>query len=304
MPRFSVVIPAYNAEDTLAETLDAVLAQRFADWECVVVDDGSVDGTAAIAASYADRDPRIRTVSQSNLGSAGAYNTGVSETRGDFVVMCSADDILLPDHLAEMSDFIEAEPGYDIYSTNGYFWRPDGSRHLHHPSGTRDEVVSLTLADVIRVCFFSVGATYRRRLFDEVGGYRLGVFGEDYDFWLRAMAQGARHRYLPMALSLHRVSSTQKSADLETAYRSDIRLVTDLRRSAHLTPEEDRAVEACVAERERRIAALHQRPRRRVLVRVGVRLLGEERLHRLVVRVKSLWSGRTRGDGEVSDGPR
>lgn len=301
MSRFSVVVPAYNAAATLAETLDAVLAQSFADWECVIVDDGSVDDTAAIAADYADRDARFRTLSQSNQGSAGAYNSGVSAARGDFIVMCSADDVLLPNHLAEMARFIDAEAGYDIYSTNGYFWMPDGSRRLVYPTGTRDEVASLSLADVVIVCFYSVGAAYRRGLFEEVGGYRLEVFGEDYDFWLRAMAGGARHRYMPEALSLHRVSATQKSANLERAYRSDIRLVTDLKNVARLSPHELDAADASIRERERLIAELHspKQPEtlRAVVRRVATRALGEARLHRIVTAVKSTL-GRSRGEDD------
>jgi len=286
MPRFSIVVPAYNAEDTLAETLDAVLAQTFDNWECIVVDDGSADSTKAIAATYAEKDPRFRVISQENQGSAGAYNTGAGAAIGDFVMLCSADDILLPAHLAEMSEFIDVQPDYDIYSTNGFFWRPEqDSRDLVYPQGTRDEVMSLSLADVIELCFYSVGAAYRRGLFERVGGYRLGVFGEDYDFWLRTMAAGARHRYLPRALSLHRVSATQKSANLERAYRSDIRLVTELRESAELSADELAAVERSVALRERLIAQLRDgQPSGGVkgaMKRGAVAVLGEDQARRL-----------------------
>ncbi len=73
-PRFSVVVPAYQAAPTLGATLDAIMAQAFRDWECVVVDDGSTDDTLAIATAYAERDARFRVVHQSNPGTAGAYN--------------------------------------------------------------------------------------------------------------------------------------------------------------------------------------------------------------------------------------
>ncbi len=287
MPLFSIIVPAYNAEATLAATLEAITAQSVGDWECVVVDDGSTDGTFRIASTYAKQDPRIRIVHQDNRGSAGAYNSGVVAAAGDFIVLCSADDILLPEHLSKMHDFITRESGYDIYSTNGYFWSPGDSRKLVYIPGKRDEVHSLELGDVIRLCFYSVGAVYRRELFATVGGYRSDVFGEDYDFWLRAMASGARHRYLPEPLSLHRVSATQKSASLETAYRSDIRLVTDLRRDFALSAEDRRAVDECVLERQRLIAQLDPSPRstpgrlRSAALTLALRLLGERRARRL-----------------------
>lgn len=294
MPRFSIVVPAYDAASTLAETLDAILAQTFDDWECVVVDDGSTDDTLRIASAYAGSHSRIRVVHQDNQGTAGAYNAGVLSATGDFVAICSADDILLPEHLSRMSAFIDAEDGYDIYSSNGYFWWPGDSRELCYGPGQGETIHSLGLGDVIRHCFYSVGAIYRRDLFAAVGGYRLGVYGEDYDFWLRSMASGARHRYLPEPLSLHRVGPNQKSAHLETVCRSDIRLVSDLRRDFRLSAADSRAVDECIQERERLIAQLNQ-PRRlsRDLPRLAakkivVRLLGRRRARRLYFGLKSV----------------
>jgi glycosyltransferase involved in cell wall biosynthesis len=290
VPHFSIVVPAYEAASTLAETLDAVLAQAFADWECIVVDDGSTDNTLSIASAYAREQSRIRVVHQQNEGTAGAYNTGVASATGEFIVVCSADDVLLPDHLARMSAFIESESGYDIYSSNGYFWWPGDGRTLFYESGQHDEIQSLELADVIRECFFSVGAVYRRDLFATVGGYRLGVYGEDYDFWLRAIASGARHRYLPEPLALHRMSPSQKSADLETVHRSNIRLISDLRRDFHLSAAHERAALDGIRERERLLAELNQPSRivRRPVERVAVRLLGHPRARRVYRALKSM----------------
>jgi glycosyltransferase involved in cell wall biosynthesis len=290
-PRFSVVVPAYQAASTLGATLDAVMAQTYSGWECVVVDDGSSDDTLPIAAAYARRDSRFRAIHQSNLGSAGAYNTGVSTAVGDFVVICSADDILLPEHLSRMSAFINSESGYDIYSSNGYFWWPGrwhaDYRELFYGPNELQEIQSLELSDVIHRCFYSVGATYRRELHAAVGGYRPGVFGEDYDFWLRALASGARHRYLPEPLSLHRVSSSQKSAKLETVFRSDIHLVSDLRQNFSLSEADRQAVDEAIRERGILIGrlnrpwALHRNLLRPAANRIAVGLLGRSRARRL-----------------------
>lgn len=289
-PRFSIVVPAYQAEATLAETVEAILAQTWSSWECIVVDDGSSDATFAIAQGFARKDPRVHVAHQVNTGTAGAYNTGVTMASGKYVVICSADDILLPTHLATMSAFIDAEQEYDIYSSNGYFWEPGLSRELVYAAESGATVHSLELADVIRRCFYSVGATYRRELFSTIGGYRVGIYGEDYDFWLRGMASGARHRYLPEALSLHRISQTQKSAALEKVFRSDIRLVSDLRQSFSLSPEEQLAVEEAIRDREwliaevtRRKGLLHAAARR-----LAYELLGPRRAQRVARRMRSL----------------
>jgi hypothetical protein len=190
--------------------------------------------------------------------------------------------------------FIDGEGGYDIYSSNGYFWRPGDHRELCYGPGLGERIHSLELRDVIKRCFYSVGAAYRRELFDAVGGYRLGVYGEDYDFWLRAMASGARHRYLPEPLSLHRVSPNQKSARVEAVYRSDIRLVSDLRRDFPLSAADNRAVGESIRERERLVAQLNQPWRfsrgvlRPVAKGIAVRLLGRRRARRLYFGLKSM----------------
>ncbi len=292
MPKFSIVVPAYNASDTLAQTLEAVVAQEYHDWECIVVDDGSTDETLSIAEGFADVDKRFSVVSQENRGTGGAYNTGVATASGDWVTICSADDVLLPECLRRMNEFIEDEPGFDVYSANGYFWLPDGTRQLVYARGTHDEVMSLSLADVIRVCFYSVGAAYRRDWHQSVGGYREDVFGEDYDFWLRCMANGATHRYLPRALSLHRVSPSQKSANLERAYLSDIRLVSDLLATNDLDDTERTAVAEAVVERRKLIERLGEPARTstvRVVLRRGLsKVLGPRAAAGLVSAVRAL----------------
>lgn len=285
-PRVSIVVPAYQAAGTIAETLEAIQAQTMAGWECLIVDDGSTDKTVEVAARFAETDPRFSIVRQHNQGTAAAYNTGVGRSHAPLIAICSADDVLLPDHLEEMVAFVEAEPGYDIWTSNGYLWR-GRRRELFYGWGWPEKAYSVELKQLILLCFYGVGAVYRRTVFDLVGGYRPGVFGEDYDFWLRALARGARHRYLPKALSLWRVSKTQKSASLRKVYESDIRLVSDLRRDYALSPDEVAAVDQSIADRERLIADL-DRPRelmRDVLKpgpkRIVIGVLGRDRARRL-----------------------
>jgi len=256
MPQFSIVVPAYNASDTLAETLEAVISQECSDWECIVVDDGSTDNTRAIADGFAARDARFRAVSQENRGTGGAYTTGVREAAGDWITICSADDALLPTHLRVMADAIADNPTADIVSCNGYFYYEDGRQTPVYPDGVEDSVRSWTVENLLERCFFSVGACYRRKWFDTVGGYAEDVFGEDYDFWLRTMACGATHLYIPARLALHRVTATQKSADHRKAYESDIRSITTLLGSDTLDGRQRRAARAGIRLRRRLISEI------------------------------------------------
>lgn len=95
-PAISVVIPAYNAERTLAETLESALAQTCRDIEVIVVNDGSSDQTSALVQAYAARDPRVRLVEQANGGVARARNHGVDAARGAYVAPLDADDLWHP----------------------------------------------------------------------------------------------------------------------------------------------------------------------------------------------------------------
>ena len=98
-PLISVIIPAYNAADTLADSLDSVLAQTYGNLEVLVVDDGSNDATAAIVREYAERDARVCLLQQPNGGVAAARNRGLAAARGDYVAPVDADDLWHPTKL-------------------------------------------------------------------------------------------------------------------------------------------------------------------------------------------------------------
>lgn len=250
MPRFAIIVPAYNASSTIRETLDAVLAQVFPDWECVVTNDGSTDETGAIVKEYCLRDPRFVLVEQENQGVAAAHNAAVRASQAEFMVLCSADDYLFPHHLTAMDSLICENPDYGIYSSNGEYLFSTGDTRVVYSEPEWQDQRSLTLEQVLAVCFFSVGATYRRELFDAVGGLRPGVYVEDYDFWLRCMLAGARHLYTPQVLSAHRVSSTQASADVLRVYQSNIEVMQNLISSGIAHGEQVRLVESAIAIRE------------------------------------------------------
>ena len=99
MANVSVVIPAHNAEETIAKTLQSLLAQTLLNWEAIVVDDGSVDRTVEVIKAVASQDSRIRVVSQSNMGVSAARNTGIHLAQSDWLLFLDADDWIAPDHL-------------------------------------------------------------------------------------------------------------------------------------------------------------------------------------------------------------
>ena len=97
-PAISVVMPVYNVEKYVSASIESVLSQTFTDFEIIVVDDGGKDASIDICSSYTD--PRIRIVSQKNRGLAGARNTGILESRGEYIALLDSDDCWEPEKLA------------------------------------------------------------------------------------------------------------------------------------------------------------------------------------------------------------
>jgi glycosyltransferase involved in cell wall biosynthesis len=111
-PRVSVIMAAYNEERFLAEAVESVLAQTFADFELIITDDGSTDATPALAASYAERDPeRIRVIrAERNQGKPFALNRALAIRRGELIAWLDGDDVMLPDKLARQVTALDADP--------------------------------------------------------------------------------------------------------------------------------------------------------------------------------------------------
>ncbi|MGY0024413.1 bifunctional glycosyltransferase/CDP-glycerol:glycerophosphate glycerophosphotransferase [Streptomyces sp. YJ-C3] len=115
MSRFSVVVPAYRVQGYLRECLDSVLGQSHTDWQLIVVDDASPDASGAIAAEYAQRDPRVRVVTRPAREGVGAARTaGVDAATGDYLLFLDADDALLPGALAAIDTALTAADDPDV----------------------------------------------------------------------------------------------------------------------------------------------------------------------------------------------
>ncbi|MDP3891952.1 glycosyltransferase family 2 protein, partial [Nocardioides sp.] len=140
-PTVSVILPIYNVEDYLAACLDSIAEQDFTHYELLVVDDGSPDGSRAIAEQYAARDHRIRIITRENGGLGAARNTGIRHARGRFLTFVDSDD-KLPDHaLRALVDSARASGSDIVVGSVRRFdeerdWRPDWVNRVHHERRT------------------------------------------------------------------------------------------------------------------------------------------------------------------------
>lgn len=102
MCKFSVIIPVYNVRPYLNSCLDSICAQKYSDWECILVDDGATDGSGRICDEYAQKDSRFRVIHKANGGVSSARNRGIDESTGEWLVFVDADDFVTDDYLSSM----------------------------------------------------------------------------------------------------------------------------------------------------------------------------------------------------------
>ncbi len=213
-PRVSVLIPAYNAAATLAETLSSVLRQRETRFECVLVDDGSSDDTAAIARDFARRDARIRLLAEPHRGLIATLNRGLEACRGELVARMDADDLMHGERLQAQLAALEQTPELAGVGCHvRLFPRRGMTPGLRHYEAWLNGMRSAE--DVAREAFIECPLAhptfmFRRPLMQRYA-YRDKPWPEDYDLVLRLLTDGHRLGVVPRRLLLWRDHSSRLS---------------------------------------------------------------------------------------------
>lgn len=204
MPRVSVVLPVFNAAATVGRAVGSICGQTFRDWELIVVDDGSTDGTAEILERCASENARVRVVTRPHAGVTAAANAGLAEARGDFVARMDADDVSHPERLAEQVAWLERDAtlgvvsclvdfGGDRVAREGYALHVDWLNALVTPE-------QIALNRFVELPVANPSVLFRRELLERHGAFRDGDFPEDYELWLRWLDAGVRIGKVPRAL--------------------------------------------------------------------------------------------------------
>ncbi|GHV10395.1 glycosyl transferase [Bacteroidia bacterium] len=172
----SIIIPCYNGEKFIAETLDSVRRQTYTQWECIIMDDGSTDHSAAIVKEYANQDHRFTYLIQNNQGVAIARNTAIKASHGIYILPLDADDLIDPHYIDEAVKVLDSQPEVKVVYCNAEkFGRKKGKWELP------DYDFNLLLSRNLIFC----SALFRRTDFDKTIGYNPNMSGmEDWDFWL------------------------------------------------------------------------------------------------------------------------
>jgi glycosyltransferase involved in cell wall biosynthesis len=255
-PSFSVLVPAYNASDTIQEALASALGQTEPAAEIIVCDDGSTDATAELASAL---DPRITVARKPNGGGASALNRALAGATGDFVCVLDADDTYAPTRLRRLGDLAAARPDLDMLGTDAWFERRgavDGTFFGANPFPTTDQ-----RAAALRASPLVHGVMRRSRLL-RIGGWRehLRVV-YDWDCYLRMLFDGARCGAVDEPLMRYRLHESSLSGDRSSSLTERALWLAGCYRELALT------------ERERAALRISVRKAGRRAVREGIRAL-------------------------------
>lgn len=197
----SVVMPVRDALASVPAAVGSVLGQSMGDWELVVVDDGSVDGTGEWLRELARGEERVRVVTMEARGIVAALQMGCEMARGRYVARMDADDVMAVDRLERQVGLLEARPEVGVVSCLVEYGG-EGAGYGAHVDWINGLVGSeaMALRRFVEAPVAHPSVMFRRELLEGLGGYREGAFPEDYELWLRWMEAGVRFAKVPEVL--------------------------------------------------------------------------------------------------------
>lgn len=276
-PTVSVIIPCYNQRRYLPDAVGSLEAQTFADWECIIIDDGSTDDTAEVARSLTNEDPRLRYIHQPNSGVSRARNHGLDEARGRYIQFLDADDMLAPEKLALQLEALSSAGGLALAYCDYTYCAEDGKPirdHICYRSpvlDAEDPLRDIALGWETKLCIPIQCFLLDARFFAE-HGLRFDESlpnNEDWDCWMRIFAMRPDARYIDRKLAIYRYVESSRSNDrvlMRSGFLRAIRKQRDLLR-------DDPEMRAVLTKKLRTTAYLYRdfAPVRRIVMGLLVR---------------------------------
>jgi glycosyltransferase involved in cell wall biosynthesis len=220
-PLISIIIPCFNREILIGETLDSIIAQTYINWECIIVDDGSTDDTAEVIAEYLNKDHRFRFYKRPEdkfKGPSSCRNDGFSKSFGTYILFLDSDDLISADCLKNRVDFVFKNPDFDLYVfKTDVFYDRDFNKKKPFRTSFQDysgkEYLDLFLEG--RAPFCVMGALWSRKSIETLGGFDENLMVlEDPDLHLRAflLSMKAKTNYLGSVDNFYRKSTVKNDA--------------------------------------------------------------------------------------------
>lgn len=238
MPRVSVIIPAYNAAALLGPTLQTTLASQFDDLEIVVVNDGSRDQTAEVAASYG---PRVRVISQNNAGMSASRNRGIAESDSEFIALLDSDDIWHPAKLRLQIAALDAHPDHGFCFTEFSSWHGEdcNSWLAEHRTGQLDTTLSGWIYHKMILTNWALPSSVvlRRSLWDTLGPFLCADHQtDDWEYFVRASRE-TRSLKLAESMVLYRQHPASLSRKLPLLNNTELMRESLIQRFGTQSPD-------------------------------------------------------------------
>lgn len=207
-PLVSIVVPCYNQGKYLSKTVESIICQTYIHWECIIINDGSLDDTVQVANGLCSKDNRIKLITQENEGVCVARNNAINSSTGKYVLCLDADDLISPNFLSETVKLLEQDNDIKIATSTVYFFGRRKGKFI--PKSYRLEMLLAQNQLVITSLF-------RRNDFDRVGGFndnmREGF--EDWDFWIKIIKNSGKIECAEKAEFYYRLLRSSRNSNID-----------------------------------------------------------------------------------------
>lgn len=225
--KVSVVVPCFNQAQYLPQCLENLLSQTYKNWECIVVDDGSTDGTSEVAQSYCKQENRIRYYYQTNLGLSGARNAGIAQATGELLYFLDSDDGLSPDAFNEFVNEFTSNPRLVLVYCGYGLTRET----LTHVMKVVIPKIDLVKSDLYRLlCRGNIAPVHAAMVKREIVN-KIGLFdetlksAEDWDFWLRLARVSNNVTVIKKILVYYRLTLQSMTRNVKTFFEASLQVL-------------------------------------------------------------------------------
>jgi glycosyltransferase involved in cell wall biosynthesis len=218
----SIIVPVYNAEKTVSETINSVISQSYLNWELILVNDGSTDDSDKIVSSFSDS--RINYTEQKNKGVAHARNTGLNLARGEFIAFLDSDDLWDSSKLEKSVSYLNSFKSDLVYSKVKMF-KDDISNAISYeyvePIIETNDYYRLLIFDYIP----TLSVLLKKSVLDEIGNFDVNLNGtEDWDLWIR-IAEKYQINFISDELAFYRISENGLSKNRNLHLREEFKVI-------------------------------------------------------------------------------
>ena len=214
--KVSIIVTCYNQSNYIAETLDSVLAQKYTNWECIVINDGSTDNSEEIILSYSEKDERFIYLYQDNAGVVTARNNAISQSRGKYILPLDGDDVISDEYLLLAVKILDENDDVNlVYCDAMKFGAEKGLLKLP----------DFTIRNLLNTGCCVCTSMFRRSSYDIIGGYKedMNIGWEDLEFFISLIELGGKPRKIDKVLFFYRILEKSRNRSIDEVTMCKIR---------------------------------------------------------------------------------